>query len=101
MYKRLVGYEGPPSITYFSQHGFPSTNIYYELRKAREEVGPDYKLIAGIVGDAATPTDIEEAIIMAVKGGADGFCLHTWYGRTPPSNYAAFGNKARELLMAC
>ena len=102
LYKRLVGYEGPPSITYFSQHGFPSTNIYYELRKAREEVGPDYKLIAGIVGDApATPTDIEEAIIMAAKGGADGFCLHTWYGRTPPSNYAAFGNKARELLKAC
>jgi len=99
LFKRLVGYEGPVSITYFSQHGFPPINVYYELRKAREEVGPKYKLIAGIVGDApASPNDVEEAVTMAAKGGANGFCLHTWYGRTTPSNYAAFGNKARELV---
>lgn len=99
LFKRLVGYEGPASITYFSQHGFPPINVYYELRKARKEVGPRHKLIAGIGGDApASPKDVEEAVAMAAKGGADGFCLHTWYGGTPPSNYAAFGNKAWEFL---
>lgn len=98
LFKRLTGYEGPLSFAIFSQYGFPPVNVYYEVRKAREEVGADYPLIAGIVGDApATPSDIEAAMIMAAKGGADGFCLHTWYGRTTPSNYAAFGNKGREL----
>jgi len=98
LFKRLVGYEGSLSFAQFSQHGFPPINVYYELRKAREEVGPDHMLIAGIVGDApATPNDVEAAVTMAAKGGANGFCLHTWYGRATPSNYAAFGNKGREL----
>jgi hypothetical protein len=98
LFKRLTGYEGPPSFTLFSQHGFPPINVYYEIKKAREEVGLNYPLVAGIVGDApATPSDVESAVIMAAKGGASGFCLHTWYGRTTPSNYAAFGNKGREL----
>lgn len=98
IFKRLTGYQGGLSFAEFSQQGFPPINVYYELRKARDEVGSDYLLIAGIVGDApATPNDVEEAVTMAAKGGADGFCLHTWYGRTTPSNYAAFGNKGREL----
>jgi len=98
LFKRLVGYEGPPSFAQFSQQGFPSINVYYELRKAREDVGLDHTLIAGIVGDApATPNDVEAAVTMAAKGGANGFCLHTWYGKTTPSNYAAFGDKGREL----
>jgi len=99
LFKSLTGYEGPLSFAAFSQQGFPPRNVYYELRKAREEVGPGFTLIAGIVGDApATPEEVEATVTMAAKGGANGFCLHTWYGRTTPSNYAAFGNKARELV---
>ena len=98
LFKRLTGYQGGLSFAEFSQQGFPPINVYYEVRKARIEVGSDYFLVAGIVGDQpATPNDVEEAVTMAAKGGADGFCLHTWYGRTTPSNYAAFGNKGREL----
>jgi len=98
LFKRLTGYEGPPSFVEFSQYGFPPINVYYEVRKAREEVGSEYPIVAGIVGDApATPGDIEAAMMMAAEGGANGFCLHTWYGRTTPSNYAAFGNKGQEL----
>ncbi|MEM2875715.1 MAG: hypothetical protein QXL67_02030 [Candidatus Bathyarchaeia archaeon] len=98
LFKRLTGYEGGLSFAEFSQQGFPPRNVYYEVKKARDEVGPNYMLIAGIVGDApSTPNDVEEAVNMAAKGGADGFCLHTWYGRTTPSNYAAFGSKGREL----
>lgn len=98
IFKRLVGYEGPTSFTAFSQQGFPPVNVYYELKKARDEVGPNHTLIAGIVGDApVTPDDVEAAITMAAKGGANGFILHTWYGGATPSNYSAFGNKGREL----
>ncbi|MEM2170086.1 MAG: hypothetical protein QW186_09865 [Candidatus Bathyarchaeia archaeon] len=99
LFRRLTGYEGDLSFAWFSQYGFPPINVYYEIRKAKEEVGASYPLVAGIVGDApATPTDIEDAMMMAAKGGANGFCLHTWYGRTTPSNYAAFGNKGWELI---
>ncbi|MEM2927068.1 MAG: hypothetical protein QXO94_06375 [Candidatus Bathyarchaeia archaeon] len=98
LFSRLTGYEGTLSLPAFSQEGFPPMNVYYELRKAREEVGDSFRLIAGIVGDApARPEDVEAAVEAASRGGADGFCLHTWYGRTTPSNYAAFGNKAREF----
>jgi hypothetical protein len=98
LFSRLTGYEGPLGFPAFSQEGFPPINVYYELRKAREEVGASFPLIAGIVGDAPSrPEDVERAVEEAARGGADGFCLHTWYGRTTPSNYSSFGNKAREF----
>ncbi len=97
-YYRLKGFSGPYSINELSAKGLDAENIYYETRKAKLEVGCNHKIVVGLVGDApATPKDVEEAVLMAHKGGADGYSLHLWYGNAPKENIIAFGETLRRI----
>ncbi|MDK2895892.1 MAG: hypothetical protein PWP04_12 [Candidatus Atribacteria bacterium] len=97
-YYRLKGFSGPLTFDEFEREGIDAENIYYEVKKAKVEVGPDYPIVAGLVGDPpATAKDVKEAVKMAYKGGADGYMLHQWYGNTPIENIEAFGEQLREL----
>ncbi len=97
-YFRLKAFTGPDSFRGFEEEGVGVENVYYEVKKAKLEVGPEHKIIAGLVGDPpATPNDVREAVTMAHKGGADGYMLHLWYGKAPKENVVAFGDQLRRL----
>ncbi|MBW8351728.1 hypothetical protein K0H71_20190 [Bacillus sp. IITD106] len=97
-YYRLKGFSGPNTFKGLEEEGIGSENVFYEVRKAKLEVGTKHKIVAGLVGDApATPEDVKEAVKMAYKGGADGYMLHLWYGDAPVENTIAFGEQLREL----
>lgn len=97
-YYRLKGFSGPYHMDEFTQEGINSENIYYEVRKAKLEVGPNHKLIAGLMADPpANAEDVREAVRLAAKAGADGFMLHMWYHNSPKENVIAFGEQLKEL----
>ncbi|GIQ70095.1 hypothetical protein DUZ99_18370 [Xylanibacillus composti] len=97
-YFRLKAFDGPDSFQGFVDEGVSVENVYYEVKKAKMEVGQHHKIIAGLVGDPpATPDDVREAVVMAHKGGADGYMLHLWYGNAPKENVVAFGEQLRAL----
>lgn len=97
-YYRLKGFSGPDSMNELSEKGLDVENVYYETRKAKIEVGDNHKIVVGLVGDQpATAKDVEEAVLMAHKGGADGYCLHLWYGNAPKENILAFGNMLKKI----
>ena len=97
-YYRLKGFSGPYSFKEFEEQGIRVENVYYEVKKAKLEVGNNHKIIAGLVGDPpATPDDVKQAVKMAHKAGADGYMLHLWYGNAPKENTIAFGEQLREL----
>jgi hypothetical protein len=97
-YYRLKGFSGPGSISELSEKGLDVENIYYETRKAKIEVGNNHKIVVGLVGDQpATPKDVEDAVLMAHKGGADGYFLHLWYGNAPKENVLAFGDTLKRI----
>lgn len=96
-YYRLKSFSGPYDMADFTANGIDVENIYYEVKKAKLEVGP-HPIIAGLVGDPPTTTeDIRQAVTEAVKGGADGFMLHLWYHNAPKENIVAFGDQLRKL----
>lgn len=97
-YYRLKGFSGPLSLAQFEKEGIDVENVYYEVRKAKMEVGQGHDVIAGLVGDLpATPDDVRAAVKMAHQGGADGYMLHLWYHNAPKENIVAFGEQLREL----
>lgn len=97
-YFRLKAFTGPDSFQGFEEEGVGVENVYYEVKKAKLEVGRNHKIIAGLVGDPpATMEDVREAVRMAHKGGADGYMLHLWYGNSPRENIVAFGDELRKL----
>lgn len=97
-YYRLKGFSGPYTMDEFASDGIGVENVYYEVRKAKLEVGPNHKIIAGLVGDPPTNADdVREAVRLAAKAGADGFMLHMWYHNTPKENIVAFGEQLRAL----
>jgi len=97
-YYRLKGFSGPSGLDKFEKEGVDVENIYYEVRKAKAEVGSDCPIVAGLVGDPpATTKDVAQAVEMAWRGGCDGYMLHQWYGSTPKENIEAFGEKLKQL----
>lgn len=97
-YYRLKGFSGPSTFKELEEEGIDVENIYYEVKKAKLDVGKEHKVVAGLVGDApATPEDVKEAVKMAHAGGADGYMLHLWYGDAPNENVVAFGEQLKEL----
>lgn len=97
-YYRLKGFSGPNSLLGLKNEGIDVENIYYEVRKAKLEVGSSHKIIVGLVGDnPATPLDVESAVTMAHNAGADGYMLHLWYGNAPKENIIAFGEILHRL----
>lgn len=97
-YFRLKAFTGPDTFKGFETEGVGVENVYYEVKKAKLEVGPNHKVIAGLVGDPpATTDDVREAVKMAHRGGADGYMLHLWYGDSPRENIVAFGDQLRQL----
>lgn len=97
-YYRLKGFSGPLTFDEFEKEGIDVENIYYEIKKAKVEVGLDHPIVAGLCGDPpAGPQDVKAAVEMAYRGGADGYMLHQWYGNTPIENIEAFGEQLREL----
>lgn len=97
-YYRLKGFSGPDTFDGLCKEGIGVENVYYEVKKARQEVGPSQRLVIGIVADnPAREADVREAVKMAYHGGADGFMLHLWYRSAPKENIAAFGEQLREL----
>ena len=97
-YYRLKGFSGPLQMDALAQEGIGVENIYYEMRKAKLEVGMGHPVIAGLAADPpASPEDVRQAVRMAHKGGADGYMLHLWYRNAPKENIIAFGEQLREL----
>ena len=97
-YFALRGFSGPTTFDQFSAKGLDVENVYYEILKAKTEVGPSHPIIAGLVGDPpATPEDVERAVEMAHRGGADGYMLHLWYHDAPKENIVAFGEAIRRV----
>ena len=97
-YFALRGFSGPTTFDQFSAEGLDVENVYYEILKAKAEVGPSHPIIAGLVGDPpAIPEDVERAVEMAHRGGADGYMLHLWYHDAPKENIVAFGEAIRRV----
>ncbi|MCG8478197.1 MAG: hypothetical protein MI724_03805 [Spirochaetales bacterium] len=97
-YFALRGFSGPATFDRFSAEGLDVENVYYEILKAKMEAGPSHPIIAGLVGDPpATHQDVEQAVEMAHRGGADGYMLHLWYHDAPKENIDAFGEAIRRV----
>ncbi|NMB88993.1 MAG: hypothetical protein GYA17_11585 [Chloroflexi bacterium] len=97
-YYRLKGFSGSYQMDEFVKDGIGVENVYYEVRKARLEVGPHHPIIAGLVADSpATTDDVRQAVQLAAKAGADGFMLHMWYHDAPKDNIVAFGEELKQL----